>query len=127
MRTRPEKVLRVHFTGEDGINSGAMAKEVLAKAIAGMESIMLPSGGAVDSTYNVRMGYFQCCGEIAAVSLAQGGPSPCVLQGCVYESMVNPKTHFKSLNVQHITAEEKMLENIQHDLDNHHDTIVDHG
>ena len=79
-------------------------------------------------TYLLTKGYFQSCGEIAAVSLAQGGPSPCVLQGCVYESMVNPETDFKSLNVEHITAEEKtMLENIQHDSDNHRDTIVDHG
>ena len=105
-----------------------MAKEFLAKAIADMGNIMFPSCSPVDSTYNVQKGYFQSCGEIAAVSLAQGGPSPCVLQGCVYESMVNPETDFKSLNVEHITAEEKtMLENIQHDLDNHRDTIVDHG
>ena len=61
-----------------------------------------------DSTYNVQKGYFQSCGEIAAESLAQGGPSPCVLQGCVYESMVNPETDFKSLNVEHIIAEEKI-------------------
>ena len=128
MRTRPEKVLRVHFTGEDGIDSGAMAKEVLEKPTADMGNIMFPSGSPVDSTYNVQKGYLQSCGEIAAVSLAQGGPSPCVLQGCVYESMVNPETDFKSLNVEHITAEEKtMLENIQHDLDNNRDTIVDHG
>ena len=81
MRTRPDKVLRVHFTGEDGLDSGAMAKEFLAKAIVGMRSIMLPSGSPVDSTYNVRKGYFQSRGETAAVSLTQGGPSPCVLQG----------------------------------------------
>ena len=38
------------------------------------------------------------------------------------------KLTLKSLNVEHITAEEKtMLENIQHDSDNHRDTIVDHG
>ena len=44
------------------------------------------------------------------------------------ESMVNTETDFKSLNVEHITAEEKkLLENIQHDLDNHRDTIVSHG
>ena len=42
--------------------------------------------------------------------------------------MVNPETDFKSLNLEHITPEEKMiLENIQNDLDNHCDTIVDHG
>ena len=105
-----------------------MAKEFLAKAIADMGNIMFPSCSPVDSTYNVQKGYFQSCGEIAAVSLAQGGTSPYVLQGCVYESIVNPETDFKSLNVEHITAEEKtMLENIQHDLDNHRDTIVDHG
>lgn len=128
LRTRPNKVLRVHFTGEDGIDSGAMAKEFLAKAVADMGNIMFPGGSPVDSTYNVQNGYFQSCGEIAAVSLAQGGPSPCVLQGCVYDSMVNPETDFKSLNLEHITPEEKMiLENIQNDLDNHCDTIVDHG
>ena len=128
MTTRPDKVLRVHFTGEVGIDSGTMAKEILARPTADMGNIMFPSGSPVDSTYNVQKGYFQSCGEIAAVSLAQGGPSPCVLQGCVYESMVNPETDFKSLNVEHITAEEKtMLENIQHDSDNHRDTIVDHG
>ena len=125
MTTRPDKVLRVHFTGEVGIDSGAMAKEILARPTADMGNIMFPSGSPVDSTYNVQKGYFQSCGEIAAVSLAQGGTSPYVLQGCVYESIVNPETDFKSLNVEHITAEEKtMLENIQH---NHRDTIVDHG
>ena len=128
MRTRPDKVLRVHYTGEDGIDSGAMAKEVLAKPTADMGNNMFTSGSPVDSTYNVQKGYFQSCGEIAAVSLAQEGPSPCVLQGCVYESMVNPETDFQSLNVEHTTAEEKtMLENIQLDLNNHRDTIVDHG
>ena len=81
----------------------------------------------MDSTYNVQKGYFQSCGEIAAVSLAQGGPSPCVLQGCVYDSMVNPESDFKSLNLEHITPEKRMLENIHNDLDNHRDTIVDHG
>ena len=54
MRTRPDKVLRVHFTGEDGIDSGAMAKEVLAKPTADMGNIMFPSGSRVDSTYNVQ-------------------------------------------------------------------------
>ena len=34
MTTRPDKVLRVHFTGEVGIDSGAMAKEILARPIA---------------------------------------------------------------------------------------------
>ena len=42
--------------------------------------------------------------------------------------MVNPETDFKSLNLEHITPQEKMiLENIQNDLGNHRDTIAEHG
>ena len=44
-RTSPEKCLRVHFTGEDGIDSGAMSKEFLAQAILDMGSYF--AGGGV--------------------------------------------------------------------------------
>ena len=58
-RTSPEKCLRVHFTGEDGIDGGAMSKEFLAQAILDMGNIMFAGGTPVDSTYNVQNGYFQ--------------------------------------------------------------------
>jgi len=125
-QTSPEKSLRVHFTG--GIDSGAMSKEFLAQAILDMGNIMFPGGTPVNSTYNVQNGYFQSCGEIVAVSLAQGGPPPCFLEECVYDTMVNLESDFTNLNEMHITPQEKkMLENIRSDLDNHNDTIVDHG
>ena len=127
-RTSPEKCLRVHFTSEDGIDSGAMSKEFLAQAILDMGNIIFPGSTPVNSTHNVQNGYFQSCGEIVAVSLAQGGPPPCFLDECVYDTLVNPETDFNSLNEKHITPEEKkMLESIQNDLGSHYDTIVDHG
>ena len=64
VRTRPDKVLRVDFTAEDGTDTEAMAKEFLAQAIADMGNIMFPWGSLVDSTYNVQKGYFQSCGSI---------------------------------------------------------------
>ena len=97
-RTSPEKCLRVHFTGEDGIDSGAMSKEFLAQAILDMGNIMFAGGTPVNSTYSIQNGYFQSCGEIAAVSLAQGGPPPCFLDACVYDTLVSPETDFNNLN-----------------------------
>ena len=127
-RTSPGKCLRVHFTGEDGIDSGAMSKEFLAQAILDMENIMFAGGTPVNSTYNIQNGYFQSCGEIVAVSLAQGGPPPCFLEACVYDTLVSPETDFNNLNEKHITPEEKrMLDSIQNDLGSHSDTIVEHG
>ena len=127
-RTSPGKCLRVHFTGEDGIDSGAMSKEFLAQAILDMGNIMFAGGTPVNSTYNIQNGYFQSCGEIVAVSLAQGGPPPCFLDACVYDTLVSPETDFNNLNEKHITPEEKrMLDSIQNDLGSHSDTIVDHG
>jgi hypothetical protein len=73
-RNKADKTLRVHFTGEDGIDRGAMAKEFLQNAITDMGNSIFPDGSPVDSTHNVQKGYFQSCGEVVAVSLAQGGP-----------------------------------------------------
>ena len=89
---------------------------------------MFAGGTPVNSTYNVQNGYFQSCGEIVAVSLAQGGPPPCFLDECVYDTLVNPETDLNNLNEKHITTEErKILESIQNDLASKYDTIVDHG
>jgi hypothetical protein len=51
-----------------------MAKEVLQNVITDMGNSIFPDGSPVDSTHNVQKGYFQSCGEVVAVSLAQGGP-----------------------------------------------------
>ena len=53
-RTKADKTLRVHFTGEDGMDRGVMAKEFLAKVITDMGNSIFPDGSPVDSTYNVH-------------------------------------------------------------------------
>ena len=83
----PTGVLKVHFSDEAGIDTGAMSQEFLAEVISDMGREMSPDGSPTDSIYYVQNGTFRTCGEIVAVSLAQGGPSPCFLEQCVYESM----------------------------------------
>ena len=77
----------MHFNGEAGIDTGAMSQEFLAEVISDMGREMFPDGSPTDSTYYVQNGTFRTCGEIVAVSLAQGGPPPCSLEQWVYESM----------------------------------------
>ncbi len=127
-RTKADKTLRVHFTGEDGIDREAMAKEFLAKVITDMGNSIFPDGSPVDSTYNVQKGYFQSCGEIVAVSLAQGGPPPCFLHECVYKTMVQPCIDFKNLDDNDITpVETTYVENVVRDVRGNSSVIIEHG
>lgn len=59
-RSFPEKVLRVHFAGEDGIDSGAMAQEFLACATHEIGKQFFPGGVPVDSMLHVHDGFFSC-------------------------------------------------------------------
>ncbi len=48
---------------------------------------MFPDGSPKVSTFNIQNGNFRSCGELSAVSLAQGGHPPCFLSKCSYESL----------------------------------------
>jgi len=109
-RFSPEKVLRVQYCGERGIDTGAMSQEFLANAILEMGKVMFPDGAPMDSMYNVHNKNFQVCGQIVAVSLAQGGPPPTVMDDSVYQLLVNPDIDMNSLDVDtHFTAKDKTL------------------
>ena len=82
-KSPPTSVLKVHFNGEAGIDTGAMSQGFLAEVISDMGREVFPDGSPTDSTYYVQNGTFRTCGEIVAVSLAQGGPPPCFLEQCV--------------------------------------------
>ena len=79
------QVLRVHYSGEQGIDSGAMAKEFYTKTVSDIGHTMFPTGSPVDSTSNIQNGSFVSCGEIVASSLAQGGPAPNFLHESVFQ------------------------------------------
>ena len=62
------RVLRVHYSGEQGIDSGAMAKEFYTKTVSDIGNTMFPTGSPVDSTSNIQNGSFVSCGEIVAIA-----------------------------------------------------------
>ena len=109
-RSSPEKVLMVKYSGENGIDSGAMSLEFLANLIADMGRIFFPDGAPVDSMYNVHNKRFQVCGQIVAVSLAQGGQPPDFMDASVYQLLLNPDINLNSLDSNiHFTPKDKTL------------------
>lgn len=128
-KASPIQKLTVRYVGEDGIDTGALAREFLTECMGDMRSVMFPGGCPVDSTYHIQNGSFRTCGQMAAVSLAQGGPSPCLFDECVYDTLISPDIDMMKLSItQHLTKSEKeVVESIRNDIQRHQDTILDHG
>lgn len=128
-RNSAEYALRVCYHGEEGIDSGAMGKEFLTQMIQGIGSTMFPAGGPMNSTYHIQNGNFRACGQIAAVSLAQGGPAACFLEECVYNLLVNPEVDVKNLSAEsHLTAaDQSIINQIREDVTPHQEMIIEHG
>ena len=123
----PGGVLRVHYSGEAGIDTGAMSQEFLAQVITDVGREMFPDGSPADSTYHVQNGNFRTCGEIVAVSLAQGGPPPCFLEQCAYDSMLNSVDMVNIQEADLTTKEQTHLNDIKEDCENYSDMILEHG
>ena len=58
----PTGVHRVHYSGEEGIDTGAMSQEFHSRAISNMAREFLPDGTPTDSTCHVQNGNFRTCG-----------------------------------------------------------------
>lgn len=120
-------ILRVHYSGEDGIDSGAMALEFLEKTIQEIGSKMFTGGTPIESSSHVQSGDFRTCGEIIAVSLAQGGSPPCFLDQCSYDGT------FKDIDMTNITSEQlsskelQLLSKVRSDCTKHVDLILEKG
>ena len=107
-RNSPDKMLRVKFIGECGIDSGAMSKEFLTKIIAELGVIMFPGGSPIDSFYNIQNGMFRACGQVLAASLAQGGPPPVFFHENVFKMLLDPNVDMASLRADdHLTESDK--------------------
>ena len=57
-RVPVSSTVRLKFIGEQGIDSGAMAKEFFTITLAKIRSSMFPGGSPVDSTFHVQNGDF---------------------------------------------------------------------
>ena len=61
LKTDPLHELKVHYSGEDGIDSGALAPEFLEECIQEMGKVMFPDGSPIDSSLHVQNGDFRAC------------------------------------------------------------------
>ena len=126
-KTPPTRVLKVHYCGEDGIDDGAIRLEFLANIIEEMGKTMFPDGSPVNSTFHVQNGNFRTCGELVAVSLAQGGPAPCFLEQCVYNSIFED-TDMEDIKDSDLTSnEQEILAGISANCNEHVDFILENG
>ena len=124
-----KKIVRVHFSGEQGIDSGAMAKEFFTITLPNIGSVIFPNGQPVDSTFHVHNGNVKACGEIVTASIAQGGPAPCFLKESVYGLMADPNVPLLQLDSEkHLaTSDRELLYAIKEDIMAHTDTVIEHG
>ena len=75
----------------------------------------------------MQNGDFRTCGEMAAASLAQGGPPPCFLDECAYNSIFT-ETDLTNVDEKDLAEKEKLtLANIRLDCTKHSDFIIEHG
>ena len=72
-----KQILRVCFSAEQGIDSGALTKVVLTMTLSNIASVFFSHGQpAIDSTFHIQNGNFKSCREIVEASIAQGGLGP---------------------------------------------------
>lgn len=129
-KVSPEHELRIKFPGEDGIDSGALAREFLTSTVHDIGTKLFPNGSPVHSTNDIHNGKFQACGEIVATSLAQGGPPPCFLAEFFYDTLIlEGDIDFTSVSPeQHLTSSERgLLQQIQSNVLDQQESIIDHG
>jgi hypothetical protein len=119
--------IMVKYSGEAGIDSGAIAKEFFEDTIEDIAATLFKDGVPVNSTHHVQNGDFRTCGEMAAASLAQGGPPPCFLDECAYNSIFT-ETDLTNVDEKDLAEKEKLtLANIRLDCTKHSDFIIEHG
>ena len=119
--------IMVQYSGEAGIDSGAIAKEFLEDTVDDIAATLFKDGVPVNSTHHVQNVDFRTCGELAAASLAQGGPPPCFLDECAYKSIFT-EIDLTKVNEKDLTEKEKLiLVDIRLDCTKHTDFILDHG
>lgn len=126
-KVSPAKLLRAKFLGESGIDTGALAKELLTATIPQIGSNMFPNGVPIDSMLNVANGFFQTCGEMVAVSLAQGGPAPVFLSENAYALMLSGDITEAGIDDFLTEFDKRMLSSVEENVKQHEDLILDHG
>ena len=122
--------LMVHYAGEGGIDTGAITKEYLSETISNIPSCVFPEGAPIDSMLYVHNGYFRICGEIAVVSLVNGGPPPCFFEENVYKMLCDPNSvDLQNLSMkEHLTSKEvDKTRDMENNPTKHREYIIENG
>jgi hypothetical protein len=120
---------RIKFLEEDGIDSGALAREFFTDVVPAIGEVLFPNGTPLDSTYHVQNGNFRACGEIVASSLANGGPPPCFMDEKAFQNLVHLEMNALDTDAENcMTATEKeIIDNVKSDVNLHRDSVLEHG
>ena len=78
----------VHYSEEKSIDDGAIHMEFLTDIMSDIKSTVFPTGAPRDSMLDVHNNNLFGCGQIAAVSLANGGPVPNLFHENIFNLMV---------------------------------------
>lgn len=101
--------------------------EFLENIIKDMDELMFTEGTPIHSSHHVQSGNYRTCGEIAAVSLAPGGPPPRFLEMCSFEAIFTD-TDMMNIEEKHLTLhKQKTLNDIRSDIEKYADVIIDNG
>ena len=126
-KTPATRILRVRIIGEDGIDSGAIGKEFLQTSIKSIGENMFPDGIPLDSTLHVQNGNYRTCGQIVAVSLAQGGPPPFFLDPAAFDMMAEDVNIHSIKETDLAEKEQRLLKQIELSCNENMDIILEHG
>ena len=86
------KKLLVHYSGEKGIDDGAIHMEFLTDIMSETKSTVFSTGTPRDSMLDMHNNNPFACGQIAAVSLANGRPVPNLFHENIFNLMVTKIT-----------------------------------
>ena len=86
------KKLMVHYSGEKGIDDGAIHMEFLTDIMSETKSTVFSTGTPRDSMLDMHNNNPFACGQIAAVSLANGRPVPNLFHENIFNLMVTKIT-----------------------------------
>lgn len=119
----------VSYSGEHGIDSGAIANEFYNQVIPEIGTNMFPNGIPQDSTSNIQNYNFMTCGQIVASSLAQGGPPPCFLDESVFNLLVEPCLKLHEIDqFKHLTEKDRaLLKSVEDDLSGNTQIVIEYG
>ena len=109
--------------GESGIDTGALSKGFLANLIQEIGHKFFPLGVPIDSMLHVVNRFLKCYGESAAVSIAQGGPTPNFLHEKMYDLLTNKEQTGDPFT----KSDEEIFAALLENFTEHAEMILDHG